>query len=71
MRLLIFACLLVVVYMVDYCHGDEDDIDPFDMVNFDSSNKKMKKKVQVIRILFLILWLGYSKCISGYDIVKW
>jgi len=59
MRLLIFACLLVVVYMVGYCHGDEGDkgdIDPFDMINFDHSTKTMKeKKVQACMVLFLIL----------------
>ena len=52
MRLLIFACLLV-VYMEDYCHGD---IDPFDMINFDHSTKTMKEeKVQASMVLFLIL----------------
>ena len=56
MRLSIFACLLVVVYMVDYCHGGHDDIDPFDMINFDHITKTMKKKkVEASMVLFLIL----------------
>ena len=53
--MLIFACLLV-VYMVDYCHGDEGDIDPFNMINHEQSTETMKeKKVQASMVLFLIL----------------
>ena len=59
MRLLIFACLLVVVYMVDYCHGD---VDPFDMINVYHSTKTMKK----VQASNLVGYYSSFYCKSGY-----